>query len=63
MRFRPRKSAQGRRRDACRWHDWFAWYPIYVDNDDIRGYVWWETVRRHRSHSYGGSWWEYELRD
>lgn len=29
------------------WHDWFAWHPVFVDNE--RGgtdFVWFETVQR-----------------
>ena len=25
------------------WHEWFAWYPVYIDGN---GYVWLETVQR-----------------
>ena len=56
--FKPRRAA-----DPYRWHDWFAWYPIYVDNDEVRGLFWLETVRRCRIQNFGGSWWEYQIYD
>ena len=31
-------------RDYDKWHEWFAWYPVYCP--DIGKTVWWEHVER-----------------
>lgn len=44
------------------WHDWFAWYPLYINNDDVRALVFWETVQRRRIMSSGRTFcWEYRI--
>lgn len=66
------KSSRSGRKEDCintlsQWHMWFAWYPIYVNNDKIRGIIWWEDVMRRRVLDLdlcdGSYKWEYETID
>ena len=41
------------------WHDWWAWRPVAIDDEDITSLVWLKTVRRIR---YGGPLIEYKLK-
>jgi len=48
-------SAEQRRQAArdyyCRWHRWFAWFPVRVAQDDCR---WLEVVERKADYLCGG---------
>ena len=52
----PRSSVAYRER----WHRWFAWYPVKVEEC----WVWLEVVHRKgkRACGYGGDHWEWEYR-
>jgi hypothetical protein len=44
------------------WHDWFAWFPVSVAENDCR---WLETVDRRANLEYnylGEGYWKYEYR-
>jgi len=37
------------------WHDWYAWYPIWVNTGpDKETRVWLEKVQRRYTHTYDG---------
>lgn len=38
------------------WHDWYAWFPIRLGNNDCR---WFETIKRRGRFSYRFTGWEY----
>ena len=40
-----RAAAELRAEKRRRWHLWFAWFPVVVDDYDYR---WWEVVKRRR---------------
>jgi hypothetical protein len=37
------RSKQAKLQKYGQWHDWFAWYPVRIDESRI---VWLETVKR-----------------
>jgi hypothetical protein len=44
------------------WHDWFAWFPVRVADNDCR---WLEKVSRRGNMEYygdGGSYWKFEYK-
>lgn len=41
------------------WHTWWAWHPVIIDDEDLRGIVWLEDVLRRRVRGK----WEYKLLD
>jgi len=46
------------------WHRWFAWYPVRIDNDELR---WLEVLERIGTYykmdcAEVSSWWEYHYR-
>ena len=44
------------------WHDWFAWFPVRVANNDCR---WLETVARRGNVEYtyeGSKYWNFEYK-
>lgn len=42
-------------KDLYEWHEWFAWYPIWVSTGHLTGvWVFWEKVQRRRVMSYAG---------
>ncbi|MHA2219715.1 MAG: hypothetical protein ACXACY_27725 [Candidatus Hodarchaeales archaeon] len=51
-----------------RWHDWFAWHPVYFDQLEDGHYRWFEWVKRrgtmHVDHDPNGPghWWSWEYR-
>jgi len=51
-----------RERALCRWHRWYAWYPVRVTK---RHWAWLQRVERRgdRQHSWDDSWyvWSYRL--
>ena len=45
-----------------KWHDWYAWHPVYIGNDE---WVWLVDVQRRMNiHLYLGAkrFWEYRLK-
>jgi len=38
-----RESAQKKAHRLAQWHEWFAWYPVYIEGE---GYRWLEIVQR-----------------
>lgn len=46
---------QTKEKDSREWHDWFAWYPIWVSTGHCNGtWIFWERVQRKYRTSYGG---------
>jgi hypothetical protein len=48
--------------DKMKWHDWFAWFPVTVANNDCR---WLETVDRRGNIEYtpdGRQYWNFEYK-
>lgn len=44
-----------KRKDMYEWHEWFAWYPIWVNTGRCKGtWIFWEKVQRKRQGSYAG---------
>jgi hypothetical protein len=43
MRWKPK--------DKTLWHEWFAWYPVYVSNTEI---AWLEKVQRRLTYLWEG---------
>jgi hypothetical protein len=42
--------------DKYEWHDWFAWYPIWVKTGECKETrIWLERVQRKYALSYAGS--------
>lgn len=46
-----------------RWHSWFAWYPVYVEDGEDAYFVWWEHVVRRRVYLDGRYVWQYRLHE
>lgn len=48
-------------RQKEQWHDWFAWHPIRLGDNDCR---WLETVVRKGEHQWcsGGFYWQWEYK-
>lgn len=44
--------------DDTVWHDWFAWYPVWVDYQKI----WLETIQRKRTYSVYEREWQYRFK-
>lgn len=36
------------KQDKSQWHIWFAWHPVYINDEDFRQIVWWEDVMRRK---------------
>lgn len=48
-----RKATESK--DMFEWHDWFAWYPIWVNTGQCKGtWVFWEKVQRRYRGGYAG---------
>lgn len=45
---------------VTKWHDWFAWYPVSVENNKV---AWLETVQRKARFDDYGALWDYRSKD
>lgn len=43
-----------KRKDKYEWHKWFAWYPIWLINNDQHIVIWLRTVQRRYVMTYDG---------
>lgn len=42
--------------DKYEWHEWFAWFPIYVQTGRCKGtWIFWERVQRRYINTYCGT--------
>lgn len=66
MKIPSQRRAREREKERYeKWHDWFAWYPVRLDDDRV---VWLETIRRRIEYGYGPYGWrpmseEYEEKE
>lgn len=44
-----------------RWHSWFAWFPVLIEDDEELYFVWWEEVTRRQVYIGGRYRWQYTL--
>lgn len=54
------KSEANKIAEMFKWHEWFAWYPVILD--DTAEWVWLEKIMRKKNYVTGfpiASWWEY----
>lgn len=40
------ESFEEKTKRLAEWRNWFAWYPVYLDDTDKPTLVWLETVQR-----------------
>ncbi len=44
-----------------KWHQWFAWFPVSISDDDIVATVWLETIERKAHYTLGTiPYWDYK---
>ena len=46
-------------RDLSEWHIWFAWYPIFLWDDNV--WVWLENLEKRKYYSFESSTTDYRL--
>lgn len=62
MKFNCPKKPEKKENKKLFWHNWFAWFPVRVADEDCR---WLEMVDRRGNIEYymdGGTYWKYEYR-
>lgn len=40
------ESYEEKKERLAKWRDWFAWYPVYLDDVDRPTLVWLEVIQR-----------------
>jgi len=61
--FRKRKPSKTDIR--IHWHEWWAWYPVVIDEDEkCKVYAWLQPVLRKGTLHFGmhSDWWTYQYR-